>query len=156
MTVGNIVENFSTQLNELQDTNNGVADEALDGTQRPWMLPILNDWDGSPFTLDGDTGIGSAFNRDDANADYQTAVQTGTTDGGARTVDRMMAKVQVDYLAAAERAFRARHSTIVRSNLHAVARQQGQGSENGIFQTIQAYINSEYQQGHEESSTETE
>lgn len=91
-----------------------VARAEAAGGRRPWMVPAVA---GDPATAHA--AVAAAFSRAGVDQLAVTAVESGTT-GQA-----MAARVQADYLSAAERAFRARHASAVRCRTHAAARRMG-------------------------------
>jgi len=120
---------FTSQLAELEAGSKAAADAALLLGQRKWMYPPLNSWNGNPFDI---KGMNSAFDRSNLNATY---VQVVSDMQGRGTVGEAMAlKMQIDYIAALERAFRTRYCSSVRARIHAAARRRGQGdTNNGLF-----------------------
>jgi len=94
-------------------------------TARPWMMPPLRDWDGNLLDI---AGIAKAFARDEPNEDYKDSLNTD-----AGTVGHAMgAKLQIDYMAMMERAFRTRHATVARCTTHAAGRRRAHGEPAGI------------------------
>lgn len=72
------------------------------------------------------------FDRDLLNEQYRDLHKDGessTTTGGAGVL-----KQQIDYTAAAERAYRLRHATVVRCIMHHSIRKEAHGHEVGVFQ----------------------
>lgn len=74
--------------------------------------------------------LGDGFNRDVANLAYQQAYDPANPAG---TGEAMSVKYQVDILAAAERAFRLRHCSVLRASAHATARATGHADPAGVF-----------------------
>lgn len=100
--------------------------------RRPWQVPS-----------DLETGLDEidklhepAFNRDDANTNYQEAVQSGGEDAGT-LADAISLKQQIAYNAAEERAFRLRHASSVRRGIHAINARDGHGNSKGVFGGVQ-------------------
>lgn len=138
MIVPELNEDFVNHMQVLQDTAeaNGAA-TCLDG-QRKWYYPPLNGWSGNVTDI---TGMNDAFARDDLGTQYQ-AVNTAAS--GGTIGESMVVKLQNDYIAAAERAFRTRHASSVRCRIHAASRRKGHGNSLGIFSTngnIQGWLN---------------
>lgn len=142
MPIGTVSDNFYDVIDRMTNDLQEAGDAPEEITQRPWMTPDLNGYDGDPLNIGG---MAAAFDTTDLNNAYATATQQAGAPG--RVVDRMVAKIQVDYLAAMERAYRARHATIVRCQMHAAGRRQGQGGEHGVLRTVRSYINELVTQG---------
>lgn len=148
MPIANISNNFSAQIDKLTADTGVCGNAPVQKVGRSWMRPTANGWDGNPLTLTGTAGIAAAFARDDLNAAYVKAVDTAAQADGGRLVDRWVSKAQVDYLAAMERAFRARHATSARCTLHAAARRAGQGSSGGVYSAVRDYLTTVLQAGY--------
>lgn len=120
MPVGIITAEFLTNSNA-QIVNSLRAAEATINTElRAWYLSNLSYWSGDPLDIDA---IGAAFSRTTCGEAYSLALaSTQGTQG-----DAMSAKLQSDYLATMERAFRARHASPVRRALQAASRRLGHG-----------------------------
>ncbi len=123
---------------KFQDFNRGLTDQSakisqdLQGKEisRVWMVPE-GDWD--PFQP---STIAKLFDRSDANQSYQDALHQGGAMGQASA-----AKVQIDHLARHERAFRLRHTQLIRAALHAAARRKGHGNDAGVHVgVVQQYV----------------
>lgn len=150
MPHGNISPNFNDQVEALSSTLQGSGNAAVAPVQRGWQSPPavagVGAWDGNPFTIDGDESIGVPFYRTDLNKAYIAAITSSGGTGGGRVVDRMTTKIQVDYLAAMERAFRARHASSVRCTAHAAARLK----MSGAFRNTRDYLKELLAQGHKD------
>jgi hypothetical protein len=119
---------FLDQISKMEEASS-AADKAttLKG-QRQWMYPPLQGWDGDPQNI---TGMNKAFIRAHLNDLYKKILAQASPTG---TVGEAMAvKLQVDYIAALERAFRTRHCSSVRAKIHAASRRRGQGNPDGVF-----------------------
>jgi len=99
--------------------------------QRAWMTPA--GWDGDPFAIA--TVHLPAFDREPINQNYQE-VHSGE-DGRIGAAASL--KIQLDYVAVMERAFRSRHAGPIRGQMHAAARHAGQGHVKGIFPRTRDY-----------------
>lgn len=86
-------------------------------------------WKGDVFDLDG---IHDAFDREENEDDVIKAIRDPSEPGTVG--DLMVSSLQGDYLATMERAFRARHQTRIRADVHAAARRRGHGHDAGLFQ----------------------
>ena len=147
MPLGDPSPNFSTQVAKLVLDMGLAASAAQSPAQRAWFLPSPNSWDGSPFDLDG---ISSAFDREDLNNKYVDAIQSAGEPNGGKVVDRMTTKIQIDYLACMERAFRARHASSVRCAMHSAGRRSGQGDPtNGVLTAVRNYLAELVAMGHQ-------
>lgn len=120
---------FTPQLGAMELTSEAAAMATLLTGQRRWMYPPLSGWSGDPSDIQG---MNDAFNRSNLNNTY---VQIVSDPNGAGTIgESMVVKLQVDYIAALERAFRTRHSSSIRAKLQAASRRRGQGdATNGVF-----------------------
>ena len=133
-----IDDQFDNLLEQLRSSSaaNDLATTFLQ--QREWMYPVLNGWDGDPQNV---TGMNLAFDRTVLNVMYDSALHdpgVGTTGDCAAT------KLMVDYIAVAERSFRTRWASRIRSMMHAAGRRQGHGDPiNGLYVgSIRPYIQS--------------
>lgn len=73
------------------------------------------------------------FVRDEINGKYSEAMKSSS--GAGTVADVIALKRQIDYMAAAERAFRLQNATPVRLMAHAAARRQAHG-QNGVFDAV--------------------
>lgn len=105
-----------------------AADGSLLLGQRTWSKPPRNGWSGDPLDVQG---MDSAYDRADLNARYGTALLDKAAAG--TTGDCAAAKVQIDWLAAKERAYKTRHATRIRCTAHSAARKRGHGDGAGVF-----------------------
>jgi hypothetical protein len=120
---------FSNRVKELQQQAMQLAQSA--GGLRFWQIPaVLQQRD----LLHVPSLHDPAWNRNAINENYEQAVQQypGGTCGDVASL-----KVQMDYNAAEERAFRARHASVVRCICHAHGRRAGHGSSDGVFQAAE-------------------
>jgi hypothetical protein len=124
--VGRVHPAFEDQLTRLR----ALAAAAGAGTPG-WWLPPASAWSGDVLDV---PGMAAAFDRSAVGADYAEAL---TTDGTAATAASL--RVQNDYVAALERAFRARHRGPVRDAAHAAARHRGHGAARGVYDAALAY-----------------
>lgn len=102
------------------------------GVQRRWQLPSAPPPDTGPAApFDGDLlDVPKLhephFVRDDINTTYQQCLSDADDPGTIG--DTIALKLQMDRVAAEERAFRTRHATLVRCFAHGAGRRYGQGS----------------------------
>lgn len=102
--------------------NARAAAAAATGDESPaWFLGDLDAWSGDALQV---AAVGAAFARDGVGSAYSAALANGGTAGAAAG-----AKVQSDYLALAERAFRMRHASPVRCRLQAAGRRLAHADE---------------------------
>lgn len=133
-TKGSVHSEFSDRLDNLRDKSEAVAN-SLDGSARPWMLP-----DGleSRDLLHVPSLHSPDWDRAGLNANYDEAVASGTSPG---TIGDVVAlKLQIDYMAMEERAFRLRHASIIRCQIHAHGRRKAHGMAAGLFGAINQRI----------------
>jgi hypothetical protein len=110
-------------LQKLKNTSEEVSQSLLsEGYQRPWEDPP--GWEGDIFNLEG---ITAAYDRQEANENYQDALKSQRPMGEA-----MAARIDMDYLAAHERAFRLMQMSPVRATVHAASRRRGHGHAAGV------------------------
>jgi len=79
-----------------------------------------------------------SFDREELNEQYRDLHKEdnkSTTTGGAAVL-----KQQIDYTAAAERAYRLRHATPIRGTLHHSIRREAHGHEVGVFQRVLMWV----------------
>ena len=96
-----------------------------------WFRPPLNSWTGGMQTEEALVDLHKAFNTDLVESSLLAAFDPEKPGVNA---DIILSTLQIDYMAQAERAYRARISQgFVRSLSHVVAREKGHGSPNGVF-----------------------
>ena len=112
---------FNTRLKELKQQAEKQAEEFKGTGSRAWNIPedltathLFKDI--SLLHGDEDTG----FDRTKINKKYEECFQNAQDPG--TTGDVIGLKLQMDYLAAAERAFRFRHASVPRLLTHAMCR----------------------------------
>jgi hypothetical protein len=119
---------FLVQIEELVLTSAAAHAASVLVGQREWMYPPLQGWSGDPQAI---SDMNKAFIRDTLNALYKQVLND--MDRVGTVGESMVLKLQVDYIAAIERAFRTRHCSSVRARLHSASRRQGQAHSNGVF-----------------------
>lgn len=136
---GHLVDSLDTaflaHLDRLKTVADANADAVCAGTQRQWYLPPLDSWTGDPYDI---AGMNYAFDRSALNAAY-VAVVSDTLRRG-RQGEAMILKLQIDYLAALERAFRTRQSSSIRAKVHAGIRRKSHGASGGLYNTSNGTI----------------
>lgn len=140
---GEITPVFSDRIKELEEIAKKQAESFRYQLQfRPWHTPesLKN------ANLYDTPGMHSpAWNRNKINEIYSTKVFT--QDGGT-SGDIIAMKLQCDFLAAEERAWRMRHASIVRCACVAHGRLHGHGSRNpSIFKALREMVDSYIQAG---------
>jgi hypothetical protein len=84
--------------------------------------------------------LGTAFNRQALNQDY---AQQMSGSGKSTVGDTIRAGLQINYLAMLERAFRERHKTDVRCQMHVTGRRIAHGLAGGVHTgSVQAHVQS--------------
>lgn len=125
---------FSSQIGKLKFHADTIWKGELNLGQRFWQVPEPFRWDNDVFHILGPNGILGAYDRTCPNLIYIRAFKKEPPkcpDGGApagegRDADCMVEKIQIDYLAQQERAFRARHATPIRNRMHSMTRRRAQ------------------------------
>lgn len=124
-----------------------AAQAALLLAQRRWFTPGRGLWSGDSFDL---PGMSAAFNRARLNADLAAGLAATPPDPQYATTARVL---QLEYVAAAERAFRSRRCSSIRARLHAAGRSAGQGHTQGVFKKgTQGYAQNILEQGARDAS----
>lgn len=113
------------------------------GLAAPWMLPLSGGWPEDLFDWDG---LSEAFSRAELNEAFVSAIRDAEDPGVVG--DLISATTMIEYLAVAERAFRARHTMRrPRAFAHALGRLQGHGHEKGtLTKTALEYVRGLVQQ----------
>lgn len=117
---------FVSSINDMATAALSIANAAKTAGQRRWSRP--SGWNGDLNNLDA---ISTAFNRQQNNQDFINAIKDAKQPGTVGDLE--VSQIQIDYLAAQERAFRARHCSRLRRSLHAAARKYGHGVDNGVL-----------------------
>jgi len=92
-----------------------------------WTMPPKAGWDGDIFKWNK---MDKPFDSTQPNEELTQTISSGDSPG--RTGDLVNTNTSIDYLAAMERAFRARHTmTFPRNVAHATARKHGLGHDKG-------------------------
>jgi hypothetical protein len=138
MSVVVLYDRFVTQLAALQayDIAIGAANVEF-GNQRQWMVPDLGS---GSFTIPGFAG---AFDRSEPATGYG---ESFTSENGSAG-DAMAAKLQSDYLAAQERAYRSRKNSKIRCGFHAATRRTAHGAAAGVFARVAGHVQDVIQAG---------
>ena len=127
-SVAEIRNRFRQQIEDEATTATGDALSEQLWQQRKWPVMSLGMWTGSLTHIEG---MGGAFDREEIAQDFKDAIKDASAPGTVG--DLMVSQLQGDYLACCERAFRARHSTVVRDRMHAASRRRGHGHAKGVL-----------------------
>lgn len=112
---------FHNRLTDLRDQAKRMHNALQGKAQRQWQIP--SDFTGS--LLDIAELHNPSFDRTKINDNYEQAVKDPDKPG--TNGDVIGLKLQIDYNACEERAFRARHTTLCRAMCLGHARRYGQG-----------------------------
>lgn len=137
-TMGRVHDVFHERLADLRLQAQQIQQAIQGAAQRPWQVPA--NFTGS--LLDVPELHNPAFNRDEINANYEEVTKDPKNAGTVGDVIGL--KLQLDYVACEERAFRARHTTLARAMCLGHGRRfgQGQGSLWGDKDGIEAVVSS--------------
>lgn len=97
----------------------------------PWFRAPLGQWNGDLQTESGLTGIHRSYNTTEAE---NALISAYAPDAPGNTADGILLSLQIDYMAQAERAFRARTTqSFPRAVAHTASREKGHGGTKGVF-----------------------
>jgi hypothetical protein len=133
MTLARIYSRYDDQNNNLISTADNVSESNRDNSQRRWRVPVS--WTTPPWMIKelGDP----AFSRSEMDSEYPQFFYIP----GGKVADCMVAKIQSDHLASQERAWRLRHASSIRCQMHAAARRKGQGDPGaGSFAKLTTHL----------------
>lgn len=139
-SMGRIHDVFHNRLTDLRDQAKQMQNALQGKHQRKWQIP--SDYDGGLLAV-ADLHE-PAFNRQAINTNYEEATKDPKAAGTVGDVISL--KLQLDYNACEERAFRARHMTLPRAMCLGHGRRFGQGQGNlwgatdGIEAVAASYI----------------
>ena len=122
----NMDPRFETILREFMQKSKEEYQKRSSVQQQKWFRP--DDWNGDIFDVEG---MSAPFDRSAANSDYLAAVSDPSNPG--TTGDIVATTTMIDYLAAIERAFRARFMRRPRAMAHMLGRKKGHGTQRGPF-----------------------
>jgi hypothetical protein len=130
-------ETYRNQIDRLAERSAGMSEAVLNtsATNLLWNSPPGWQPSDDPEAPSGNPvtdleAIHTAFERDEPNQDFVDAISEA---GKGSAGDMIVATLQVDSLAAQERAFRLRHLPRVRSSVHAACRMSSHGQDGGIY-----------------------
>jgi len=119
---------FLDLVSRLAETSGAAGAAASSWSKREWQTPPPRSWDGDHGKI---KDMSAAFDRTDLNAEYESIVGDPAAPGVVG--DLIADGVQIAYVGAMERAYRARHASPVRCLMHAAARRRGHGDPAGIL-----------------------
>lgn len=123
---------FSAKVKHLRVASKQNADALRLEEQPAWFYPH-DGWQGDVLEI---AGLNDAFSRAGVNRDYEACLNAQPPGSGGTAASL---KIQVDYAAAVERAYRTRHASPVRCALHAAARLAGHGHAQGPLEAAADY-----------------
>lgn len=123
---------FAGRIKELRTQAAEQYSAATGEGQRPWQVP-----EGVGDLLDVPQLHQPAFDRTEANAEY--AKLTRSVAEAGTVADIVALKLQIDYNAAEERAFRARHASLVRCLAHGHGRRYAYG-QGRVFTNMETAV----------------
>jgi hypothetical protein len=110
---------FTDLLKLIKDVSGTQGTPGAYTTIRRWFVPEMFGGD----LLNPKDLVDAGFERKELNADYVKFMSSSENVG--KTGEFIATKQQIDYISAAERAFRYRHSSPVRAIVHSSARRAG-------------------------------
>jgi len=125
---------FQNLISFLKQANKTIANAQQCKNQRTWEIP--DDFVGD--VQDIPNIHKPSFDRTEINTNYLEC-HSGDADNEAGVGDAGSLKIQLDYVAVAERAFRSRHASHLRCLAHAAARYAGHANDQGAFSSVQNY-----------------
>ena len=140
-----LLQDVQTQSQLIADYIRGkVSSTTSTYTQRNWMIPSKAN---ASFTPTDIPNLGQAFSRQALNQDYSQQLINGASASGGMVGNVLVDGLQINYLAMMERAFRERHKTDVRCQMHLCGRRLAHGDPNGVHTGavkahVQSFINS--------------
>jgi hypothetical protein len=132
MTMARIFSRYNDQNNNLIETADNASEANRLNTQREWRTPVA--WVDPPWKIQelGDP----TFTRIEMDSLYPKYY----FEPEGKMADCMVTKIQSDHLASQERAWRLRHATSIRCNMHSSVRRKGQGDGAGSFGRITNHL----------------
>lgn len=122
---------FITRIEDLKTQSDTLGRAERGAEQRVWMLPTNM----TAGPLDVPKLHLPSFDRTKINDEYNKI----HADKGAKVGEAGSLKIQLDYVATMERAFRMRHATHIRCVGHAAARHNGHGNGAGVFGAVRNF-----------------
>jgi hypothetical protein len=133
---GNVDGTFSKRISDLEKKAQKISESFRNQSYAEWHVPDeIQDLMDVP-------GLDKAWQRNGINREYENIVGKQGDAAGSVGAARAM-KMQADFLAVEERAFRTRHASLVRCAAMAHGRLDGHGKAgNGIFSFIKEGVQS--------------
>jgi len=133
--IAKVYPEFLAHIDAIVESSQAASDATCLEGQRRWDYPPTGlGWYGDPYDL---ANMNGAFDRTPFNTDYVAVISTP----GQRVGEAIVIKLQLDYIAMMERAFRTRHASSIRCKLHASSRRGGHANLDGPFKgTMVAYL----------------
>jgi len=123
--------NVGAFLQRMADLKLQACASRTAGGAVPWLRPDTEDWSGGLQTAKELVAIHQPFNTDAAEEQLKSAADVQSP---GNVGDGVVLPLQIDYMAQAERAYRARVTqTFPRSVAHTIGRDKGHGQPNGVF-----------------------
>lgn len=119
---------FTKTIEKLVAAGSNAAEALANKTQLKQHEIDKNGWDGDVFNLDD---MSKPWDRKELGDMVVASIKDAASPGVAG--DIIVSTLQGDWLSAQERAFRLRHTTKPRANLHAASRRRGHGHPGGLF-----------------------
>ncbi len=141
---------FEGFVSQIIETNKKAAENRAQGKEIPWFRPSISDsdWDGDLQTKESLKKLQKAFDLPDAEEALRDTMKKSSPGNAS---DIIALTLQLDYMAQAERAYRARVSMPFNRQLsHLIAREKSHGTDDGVLnKSTIAYINGIIKQGSE-------
>jgi len=124
---------FTNLISLFRSTNKQNSTAQQGQGQRTWQIPtdLTTDIRNVPQLHK------PSFDRTEINTNYTEIHKPDNLTAGVGDAGSL--KVQLDYVAIAERAFRSRHASHIRCLTHTAARYAGHSNEAGVFMAVQNY-----------------
>lgn len=124
--------NLQAVLEHFAKLKTDSSNQKTTGDAVPWFRPKVGEnWSGELQTEGDLVSLHRAFQTDEAEAKL---IEAFSPNNAGNVGDGVVLPLQIDYMAQAERAYRARVSqSFPRSIAHQAARDKGQGQPDGAF-----------------------
>jgi len=128
---------LTTLIDEIVTQAKDESKDRKTNKQVKWLMPPKGGWSGDIFKWNE---MDKPFDSKKSNEDLKKTIKSASSPGNVG--DLINTATQLEYLAMAERAFRARHTmTFSRNIAHATARKYGQSRDTGPFKfTVENYL----------------
>ncbi|NDD53044.1 hypothetical protein EBZ39_04055 [bacterium] len=127
---GVVDSNFEKRVKDLEEKARKMSEHFRDhNTYRPWHTP-----ENVKDPLDVPSLHNKTWDRNNINQLYSEEIVGKAGDESGTDGDAQAMKIQADFMAAEERAFRTRHASMIRCASFAHGRMDGHGKESrGLF-----------------------